>query len=155
MAKDIADKIDPSEDIDADIDLDAIVAQRAEARSKGDVREYEFDWTPDDGEESVFVKSDGDVFTFSFAGQRWVARDPQFLLDAEKEELDPIVHDTDISAWYMGEKQYDAFLAAGGESWMFLQAFTKYQKKIQAQVNGNPTQQSRSSRKLRRNSKRR
>lgn len=145
--------------LEADVDLDAIVRQRAEARAGDDVQTYDFDWTTENeaGEEerSVFTKTEGDTFTFRFNGKVWHVRDPQFLLDEEKAELDPITYDTDVAAWYLGETRYDQFLSEGGESWMFLQAFSKYQKKVQDEVGGNPTRQSRSSRKIRRASKRR
>lgn len=134
----------------SDIDLDLIIKQREEARANGDVELYEFDW--EEGE--TVVKSEGDTFSFNFGGKKWVARDPQYLTDEEKEELAKLNFDSDVAAWYMGEKRYDEFLESGGESWMFLKAFTEYQKKVQDEHGGNPTRPNRSSRRHLKRSKR-
>lgn len=129
----------------ADIDLDKYLAQREEARAKDGAKTHKFDFG--DGEDNqVFEKGEGDVFTFRFNARDWVVRDPQFLTDPEKEQLEPLSADVDVAAWYMGETQYDEFLAAGGESWMFNQAFTDYGKKIRDDLQGNPTRRNRSSR---------
>ncbi|QDF17111.1 tail assembly chaperone [Gordonia phage William] len=117
----------------ADIDLDKFLAQREEARAKDDVQVYKFDF-----DDQTFEKTDGDTFAFKFKGRDWVVREPQFLTDAEKEQLDPLTADVDVAAWYMGETQYEEFLAAGGESWMFNQAFTDYSKKIRDELQGKP-----------------
>lgn len=125
----------------ADIDLDKYLAQREEARAKDGATVYKFEF-----DDKVFEKTEGDTFTFRFRDREWVVREPQFLSDDEKEQLEPLTADVDIAAWYMGEAQYDEFLAAGGESWMFNQAFTDYSKKVRDEINGNPTRRNRSSR---------
>lgn len=125
----------------ADIDLDKYLAQREEARAKDGATIFEFDY-----DEQTFEKTEGDTFTFKFQDRDWVVRDPQFLTDPEKEQLEPINADVDVAAWYMGETQYEEFLEAGGESWMFNQAFTDYGKKIRDDLAGNPTRPNRSSR---------
>lgn len=134
----------------ADVDLDTIIAQREEARAKEGATVHTFEF---DGES--FEKTEGDTFTFKFQGKDWVVRDPQFLLDDEKDQLSPLRFDADVAAWYMGEKQYDKFVEAGGESWMFLKAFTNYQKKVQDENQGNPTRPNRSSRRAQKRSKQR
>lgn len=109
----------------ADIDLDAILAKRAEVR--GD---------------------DGTRFSFSFAGTEWNARDPQLLSDDEKDELAADVgeSDIDVAAWFMGNDQYDTFLEAGGSSSIYFQAMRAYMDKVQGEIEGKPTQPNRSSR---------
>ncbi|QDF16189.1 tail assembly chaperone [Gordonia phage Malachai] len=117
----------------ADIDLDSYIAQREEARAEEGATLYTFDF-----EDKTFEKTEGDTFTFKFQGRDWVVRDMQFLTDAEKDQLEPLTADVDVAAWYMGETQYEEFLAAGGESWMFNQAFTDYSKKIRDELQGKP-----------------
>lgn len=106
-----------------DIDLDALIEQKAEAR--GD---------------------DGRSVSFTFKGQRWTFLDPLMLTDEEKDELGEIDYDPDVAAWYMGGDQYDRFLEVGGNSSMFFQAFGAYQRKAIAENQGNPTRSNRSSR---------
>lgn len=134
----------------ADIDLDKIIAQREEARAKDGSNVFKFEF---DGE--TFEKTEGDTFSFKFKERDWVVRDPQFLLDEEKDQLSPLRFDADVAAWYMGEGQYDEFVRAGGESWMFLKAFSDYQKRIQDENQGNPTRLNRSSRRAQKRSKQR
>lgn len=107
----------------ADIDLDAILEQRAEAR--GD---------------------QGFTFTFKMHGQEWTAKDPMLLTDDEKDELSALQYDVDVAAFFMGEEQYDDFQAAGGQSSHFVLALTEYQKKQTGEVGGRPTRSNRSSR---------
>lgn len=111
---------------DVDVDLDAIIAQKAEAR--GD---------------------DGRSVAFRFKGEVWTFRDPETLTDEEKDELADINYDVDIAAWYMGDDQYDRFAAVGGGSSLFFMAFKNHQKKIRDELNGNPTRSNRSSRRSR------
>lgn len=110
-----------------DIDLDALIAQKAEAR--GDA---------------------GDVVAFRFKGERWTYRDPELLTDDEKEELREITFDVDIAEWYMGADQYDRFVEVGGNSSIFWMAFKKHQADVRDEMQGNPTQSNRSSRRSRR-----
>lgn len=132
----------------ADINLDAIIAQREEARAEAGATLILFTY-----EDQTFEKTEGDTWTFRFLDRDWVARHPQYLLDAEKDQLSPITFDADVAAWYLGEDRYDEFVEAGGESWMFLQAFTDFQKKVRNSIEGNPTRQNRSSRRAQRRSK--
>lgn len=107
-----------------DIDLDAILQQRAEAR--GD---------------------EGFTFSFKAYGKEWTAKDPMLLTDDEKDELAEMTYDVDMAAFFMGDEQYDAFVAAGGQSSHFVVALTEYQRKQQAGgSDGRPTRPNRSSR---------
>ncbi|QOC55712.1 tail assembly chaperone [Gordonia phage Archimedes] len=134
----------------ADIDLDTIIAQREEARAKDGANLYKFEF-----DDQVFEKTEGDTFSFRFKDKDWIVRDPQFLTDDEKDQLSPLRFDADVAAWYLGESQYDKFVEAGGESWMFLKAFTDYQKKVTEENQGNPTRPNRSSRRAQKRSKQR
>lgn len=107
----------------ADIDLDAILAQRAEAR--GD---------------------EGFTFSFKMHGQEWVAKDPMLLTDDEKDELSDLTYDVDVAAFFMGDDQYDDFVAAGGQSSHFVLALQEYQKARTDEAQGRPTRPNRSSR---------
>lgn len=107
----------------ADIDLDKLIAQRAEARG-------------DDGRSTSFM----------FKEREWTFRDPLMLDDDEKDELADLEHDIDIAAWYMGDDQYDEFCTAGGNSSMFFLAFREHMKSQQAESEGKPTRPNRSSR---------
>lgn len=132
----------------ADIDLDLIIAQREEARAKEGATVITFDFDSVTNE-----KTEGDTFSFKYRDREWFVRDPQFLTDDEKDQLSPLRYDADVAAWYMGESQYDEFESQGGESWMFLRAFTKYQKQVQDESQGNPTRLNRSSRRAQKRSK--
>ncbi|AOE44366.1 tail assembly chaperone [Gordonia phage Ghobes] len=116
-----------------DVDLDALLAQREEARANGSVTVHQFTF---DGE--TVEKTEGDTFSFKVFGKTWVCRDPQYLTDDEKDQLSPLQFDSDVAAWYLGEEQYDQFTAAGGESWLFLRAFADYQKKVRDENQGKP-----------------
>ena len=108
----------------ADIDLDKIIAKRAEARGDS-----------------------GDRFTFTFAGQEWDARDPQLLSDDEKDELNDLGNnDIDVAAWFMGDEQYDRFLEAGGSSSIFFLAMRENARHLQGEIEGKPTRPNRSAR---------
>lgn len=107
----------------ADVDLDAILAQRAEAR--GD---------------------QGYTFSFVMHGQEWTAKDPTLLTDDEKDELAELTYDVDVAAFFMGDDQFDDFQAAGGQSSHFVLALTEYQKQQTAEIGGSPTRPNRSSR---------
>lgn len=107
----------------ADINLDTILAQRAEAR--GD---------------------EGYTFSFTAYGQEWTAKDPMLLTDDEKDELAELSFDVDVAAFFMGDEQYDKFIAAGGQSSHFVLALTEYQRSQQDTASGRPTRPNRSSR---------
>lgn len=109
----------------ADIDLDKLLAQRAEAR--GD---------------------DGKTIAFKFKDQEWTFLDPLMLSDDEKDELADVEHDVDIASWYMGDDQYDKFVAAGGNSSLFFHAFRAHMQSAQAEIEGKPTRPNRSSRRM-------
>lgn len=136
----------------SDIDLDAIIAQREEARAKEGATLISFVF-----DEETYDKTEGDTFTFTFKKTAYYVRDPRFLTDDEKDQLGEVNGDIDITCWYLGEEQFDKFLAAGGESWMFLKAFSEFQEQLKDEVQGNPTQRNRSSRRAaaRKSSKRR
>lgn len=120
----------------ADIDLDQLIASRAEAR--GD---------------------DGRTVAFRFKGAEWRFRDPLMLNDDEKDDLTKLDFDPDIACWYMGAvlnadgmleggEEFDKFVEAGGNSSIFFLAFRQHMKDQQAEVQGNPTQPNRSSRRM-------
>ncbi|MCF8605154.1 hypothetical protein L5I01_17505 [Gordonia sp. HY442] len=116
-----------------DIDLDQILAKRAESR--GD---------------------EGNTFSFSFKGTEWTARDPQMLSDEEKDELADIGdNDIDVAEWFLGgPDKYDAFIAAGGSSSLFFQAMKAYNDKLTDEASGKPTRPNRSARRSAASSKR-
>lgn len=108
----------------SDIDLDAILAQRAEAR--GD---------------------NGYTFSFSALGQEWTALDPMLITDEQKDELAELSYDVDVAAFFMGDEQFDKFTEAGGQSAYFIMALQAYQKsRTEADREGRPTRPNRSSR---------
>lgn len=83
------------------IDLDAILAQRAEATGAEEGR--------------VPFTFKGDTFTF---------RDPLTLNDEDQDELDDIAESTDarlsdIAIFWMGEDEWQRFAKAGGTAVMF------------------------------------
>lgn len=106
-----------------DIDLDAILAQRAEARS-----------------------DDGYTFTFTALGKEWTALDPLLLTDEQKDQLAAIKYDIDMAEFFLGADQLDQFINAGGQSSFFVLALTEYQKKRTDEAQGRPTRPNRSSR---------
>ncbi|GAC71032.1 hypothetical protein [Gordonia soli] len=112
----------------ADIDLNKLIAQRADARG-------------DDGKSTSFI--------FGEPPQEWTFRDPLMLDDDEKDDLNDLKFDVDIAAWYMGDDQFDKFVEAGGNSSIFFLAFREHMKREQAtDQNGNPTRPNRSSRRM-------
>lgn len=75
-------------------DLDALIAQQEEATG-----------------------TTGGRVSFSFKGENFSFRDPSFLTDDEVDELDDLPqYGPDVAAWYMGDDEYDRFIAAGGSS---------------------------------------
>lgn len=83
------------------IDLDAILAQRAEAT----------------GVEAGRIP-------FTFKGDTFTFRDPMLLDDADQEKLEAIGTDpemliSDIAIFWMGEDEWERFKAAGGTAPMF------------------------------------
>jgi hypothetical protein len=121
----------------ADIDLEKLIDQRAEAR--GDL---------------------GYTVSFEWGGKTFTFRDPLMLDDDEKDDLAEIEHDVDVAAWYMGDDQYDdfvetvahiprddgTFLDIHGSSSVFFEAFRAHMREAQAENEGNPTRRNRSSR---------
>lgn len=110
--------------------LDALLAQRTEARGGGD----------------------GKRVYFAFAGKDWSFLDPQFMSDEEKLDLDKVsreegFNDIDLAAWYMGEEQYDQFVQAGGNSSAFFVVFAEHRGRTQeALASGKPMTSNRYSR---------
>lgn len=125
----------------ADIDLDAIVAQREEARAKEGDKPITFEF---DGEK--YEKTAGDTFTFGFQGADYAVRDPRYVTDEEQEQLEAVSGSIDVTCWYLGEEQFDKFIEAGGQSWMFMRVIEDFQKTIRDEAQGKPTRQNRSSR---------
>lgn len=109
--------------------LDAMLAQRAEAR----------------GENPKRVR-------FQFAGETWDFLDPQFMTDEEKLSLEEAskedgFNDIDLAAWYMEPDQYSRFVEAGGNASMFFIVFGEHRSKVQeSMASGKATTSNRYSR---------
>lgn len=104
---------------------------------------------------------DGDRVPFEFGGKTFTFKDPMMLSEDDKDELEMIDHDVDVVEWYMGEEQFDEFLATevviampdgrkikktGSTNFFFL-AFAEHMKSVAAvDAEGNPTMRNRSSR---------
>lgn len=85
----------------SNIDLDKILAQRAEATG-----------------------AEAGRIPFTFQGETFTFRDPMMLDDDSQDELDdimetPDVRLSDIAVFWMGEDEWDRFVAAGGTAMMF------------------------------------
>ncbi|WP_151530528.1 MULTISPECIES: hypothetical protein [Corynebacterium] len=81
------------------IDLDAILAQRAEATGVEEGR-----------------------IPFTFKGETFTFRDPVLLDDEDQEELEYIVDSeslSEVAEFWLGEKEWERFRAAGGTAPMF------------------------------------
>lgn len=106
-------------------DLDALIAQRKEATGV-----------------------DGDRVSFNFAGDVFTFLDPVFLDDDKVDELrDMPSYGPDICAWYMGEDEYDRFIAAGGSSNLWGLVLNEHLAKARAvDPAGNPIRSNRSHR---------
>lgn len=106
----------------SDIDMDAVLAQREEATGSAD------------------------TFGFTFAGQRWFARCPVMADDEWKAELAELSTDVEIAAHYLGDEQYETFVAAGGRNGVVLLAVREYTRRLQDEDSqGRPTRSSGSS----------
>lgn len=125
----------------ADFNLDEMIAQREEALKKEDGKTIAFEF---DGEK--YDKSAGDCFTFDMKGATYHVRDPRWLLDDESEQLATVSGGIDIACWYLGEAQFDKYIAAGGQTWMIMRLMEQFQESITDEKQGNPTQRNRSSR---------
>jgi hypothetical protein len=113
----------------SDIDLDAILAQRAEAT--GEV----------------------DTVPFAFAGETWRIKHPLLADDEWKDELEDVdnADGIGIAQHYMGEEQYARFVAAGGRSGFVVLIIREVGKEM-TDLTGDdkrPTRSSTSSRKRR------
>jgi hypothetical protein len=117
-------------DNNADIDMDAILAQREEATGSAD------------------------SFGFTFKGQRWTAKHPLLADDAWGEQLAELTETVDVAAHYMGEEQWERFVAAGGYAGIVIFAVREEGKRMTAENEGSPTRSSTSSRAVRRRQKR-
>ncbi|WP_263251636.1 hypothetical protein [Saccharopolyspora rosea] len=109
-----------------DIDMDALLAQREEATGSAD------------------------TFAFTFAGQRWFAKDPIMADDDWKTELAELASDVEVAEHYLGAEQYERFVEAGGRNGVVLLAVREYTKRLQDEdAHGRPTPRSASSDKRR------
>ena len=116
----------------SDIDLDAVLAKRQEVTG-----------------------SEGDTFGFTFAGRRWTMVDPLLAEDDWKEELADLELDVDVARHYMGDDQYDEFIASGGKSGGALLALREYMQKVTDEMEAGPTRRSTSSNRTQRRSRQR
>ncbi|MGW1680556.1 hypothetical protein [Saccharopolyspora sp. NPDC002376] len=106
----------------SDIDMDAILAQREEKTGSAD------------------------TFSFTFKGERWVAKDPVMADDAWKDDLADLATDVEVAEHYMGAEQYAKFIEAGGRNGVVLLAVAEHTKRMQAEDrDGRPTRSSVSS----------
>ena len=114
-----------------DIDMDAILAQRADATGSDDPT----------------------VATFTFARQEWVFPHPMFAHDDWKDGLSDLqekgakgkANDVDLARYYMGEEQYERFIEAGGNSGIVLFAVQDVMRQVQQEAQDRPTRSSTSS----------
>ena len=115
------------------IDLDSLIAQRAEATGvQGNLSS--FDFTARAGEHK------GEKMTFTY-------KDPVFLTDDEVDELEDIELGPDLCCWYMGETEYERFLAAGGSSNFWAMVLNEHNKQSrEVATDGRPTRPNRYSR---------
>jgi hypothetical protein len=105
----------------ADIDMDAILAQREEATGSAD------------------------TFGFTFKGQRWTAKHPLLADDEWNETLQDLEDTVEVAEHYMGADQYAKFTEAGGYAGIVIFAVREEGKRMAAEVDGRPTRSSRSS----------
>ncbi|MCF7550968.1 hypothetical protein [Pseudonocardia sp. WMMC193] len=111
-----------------DIDMDAILAQRAEATNSDDPT----------------------IATFVFARQEWVFPHPMFAADDWKDGLADVqkkgskgeANDVDLARYYLGEEQYERFIEAGGNSGIVLFAVQDVMRQIQHEAQERPTRSS-------------
>lgn len=106
-----------------------------------------------------------DKFPFVFGGKTWWVVDPTLADDDWRDELQELGLDEDgdedidpveIAEHYLGADQWEQFVAAGGRSAYVLQALKIHvERQTDTDAEGRPTQRSRSSRAIRRRSKRR
>lgn len=108
----------------SNINLDALIEQRAEATG-----------------------STAGRIPFDFKGETYTFTDPLMLTDEDKDELAELEWEPDIAAWYMGEEEYDKFVAAGGSSNLWFLVFREYLDRNEAvDPAGKATRLNRSSR---------
>ena len=108
----------------SNINLDALIEQRAEATGSNEGR-----------------------IPFDFKGQTYDFQDPLTLSDEDKEELQAIDWEPDLAAWYMGDEQYEKFVTAGGSSNLWFLVFNEYMERNQdIDSSGKGTRLNRSSR---------
>jgi hypothetical protein len=118
-----------------DIDMDVILAQRAEASGQ----------------------TDPTLATFKFAGETWEFPHPLFASDEWKDGFAELqkagakgdANDVDLARYYMGEETYERFIAAGGHSGVVLFAVQQLMARVQQETTAGPTQSSTFSRKRR------
>lgn len=121
----------------SEIDLDAILAQRAEATGG----------SPDE-------------ITFTFAGQRWTVPHPMLADDDWKDGLaDLDGSDVDMARYYLGDEQYARFREAGGRAGYVLLLIRQVAEDMRAEMPGSdgqprPTRRATSSAPRRKPSKR-
>lgn len=112
-----------------------------------------------------------DQFPMVFAGQVWLVMDPTLAdddwrdelhdLGVEEDENGDLIESDDVdlvlmAEHYLGAEQWEKFVAAGGQSAYVLQALKIHVgRQSDRDGDGRPTQRSRSSRAIRRRSKRR
>lgn len=113
------------------IDMDAILAQRADATG-----------------------SPGDRFDFVYAGQEWSCADPLLSDDDWKAELRTCVTDVDVAVHHLGEEQWERFVEAGGKSGIVVLAVREHLNTLTDEVGGRPTRPSKYSGSNRRRPKR-
>lgn len=113
---------------DKEIDLDAILAQRAEATGAPD------------------------MVPFTFAGETWTVKHPLLADDDWKEELSELDANDNVgqAEHYMGEEQFARFAAAGGRSGYVVMVIREIGRSmVDFTPDGRPTRSSTSSGKRR------
>lgn len=110
----------------SNIDMDAILAQRAE------------------------VTGSADTFAFTFKGKEWNCQDPITASDEWKDGLYDLDTDVEVAEYYLGEDQYAQFVEAGGRAGYVILAINQYMQRMRSENdNGRPTRRPNSSAKRR------
>ena len=122
----------------SNFDLDALLAQRAEATGVEEGR-IDFDFTARAGDHK------GKKLTFSI-------RDNMSLSEDDWDELSEIREDfgasiTDIAVFWMGEDEWERFVEAGGTPKMIVEVVVaKTREEVDTDSEGRPTRRNRSQR---------
>jgi hypothetical protein len=126
-AADTADATPAEATVRPSVDLDAILAQRAEATG-----------------------GEFDTVAFRFHEQTWTCKHPLLADDEWKRGLDDLEDNEDVAAYYLGAEQYERFCEAGGRAGFVILVLREIGRDLtDVAPNGRPTRRSTSSAKHR------